>query len=103
MNEVTIGQIENDNQFNFKTKYDEEHELFHDIKNPCKYYEVSELDSNFSKFSRGFSIYSHNIRSITGHWDDILDIINQSQSEQTNGTISFINSQHPRSIYPRCL
>ena len=78
MDEVTLGQIENDKNFNFKSKYDEEHEIFHDINNSCKYYDVSELKNNFSNFKHGFSIYSHNIRSINGHWDDILDTINQN-------------------------
>ena len=80
MNEVTIGQIENDtNQFNFKSKYDDENELFHDINNSCNYYEMSDVKSSFSKLNQGFSIFSHNIRSINGHWKDILDIINENQ------------------------
>ena len=47
MSEITLGQIENDKQFHFNSKYDEEHELFHDIKNSCNYYDVSELKNNF--------------------------------------------------------
>ena len=79
MNDISLGQIEKDKQFHFNTKYDEEHEFFHDIGNSCKYYDVSELVENFSKLKRGFSIYSHNIRSINGHWNDILDTIAQNQ------------------------
>ena len=79
MSEITLGQIENDKQFHFNSKYDEEHELFHDIKNSCNYYDVSELKNNFSQLKQGFSIYSHNIRSINGHWDDILDTIAQNR------------------------
>ena len=36
-------------------------------------YEVSELNK------QGFLTFSHNIRSINGHWDDILDTINTKQ------------------------
>ena len=80
MDEITIGQIENDqNQFNFRSKYDDENELFHNINNSCNYYDMSNLKSNFSKLNQGFSIFSHNIRSINGHWEDILDIINENQ------------------------
>ena len=79
MNEITLGQIENDKNLNFKSKYDEEHEIFHDINNSCKYYDVSELKTNFYNHKQGFSIYSHNIRSINGHWDDLLDTVNQNQ------------------------
>ena len=79
MNEITLGHIENDKKFHFNSKYDEEHELFHDIRNSCSYYDVSDFANTFSKSKRGFSIYSHNIRSINGHWDDILDTVAQNQ------------------------
>ena len=79
MNEITLGHIENDKKFHFNSKYDEEHELFHDIRNSCSYYDVSDFANTFSKSKRGFSIYSHNIRSINGHWEDILDTIDSIQ------------------------
>ena len=41
----------------------------------CRYYEMEEITKTFSKQSNSFSTYFHNIRSINGHWDDILDII----------------------------
>ena len=34
-----------------------------------------ELKNEFVKKKNSFSCYSHNIRSINGHWDDILEII----------------------------
>ena len=80
MNEISLGQIEKDKQFHFNTKYDEEHEFFHDIGNSCKYYDVSDLVENLSKLKRGFSIYSHNIRSINGHWNDIAKLSPNSSS-----------------------
>ena len=40
---------------------------------------MSDFNSKFCNFKEGFSIYSHNIRSITGHWDDILDNLNSTQ------------------------
>ena len=40
--------------------------------------EFKEFKRIFSKDSSKFSTYSHNIRSINGHWDDVLDIINSA-------------------------
>ena len=79
MNDITLGQIENDKDFNFASKYDEDNELLTNNLDSCKYYEVSELKNNFSQYKHGFSTFSHNIRSINGHWDDILDTINANQ------------------------
>ena len=79
MNDITLGQIENDKDYNFRSKYDEDNEFFTDNTNSCKYYEVSELKNKFSQYKQGFSTYSHNLRSINGHWDDILDSINANQ------------------------
>ena len=79
MNDITLGQIENDKTFDFRSKYDEDNELYTNNMDMCRYYESPELKSAFGKFKQGFSIYSHNIRSINGHWDDILDSINENQ------------------------
>ena len=79
MNDITLGQIENNKNFNFRTKYDEDNEIYTDNMDMCKYYEMHELKNNFAKYKDGFSTYSHNIRSINGHWDDILDSIKLAQ------------------------
>ena len=75
MNDIGIGQIENDKTYNFKTQYDEENEIFSNLHS-CKYYEMEDISKLHSNKFENFSIYSHNIRSINGHWDDILDIVN---------------------------
>ena len=79
MNDLTLGQIENDKNFNFQSKYDDENELLLMDKHVCKYHEMSDFYGKFCNYKDGFSIYSHNIRSITGHWDDILDNLNSTQ------------------------
>ena len=79
MNDISLGQIENDKNYDFRSKYDEENELYTNNIEKCRYYKVSELKGSFVKHNQGFSIYSHNIRSINGHWDDILDNINTTQ------------------------
>ena len=79
MNDITLGQIENDKNYNFSSKYDEDNDILTNDIDSCKYYEVSELKNKFSQYKQGFSTYSHNIRSINGHWDDILDTINANQ------------------------
>ena len=75
MIDIGLGQIEGDKYYNFAKKYDEDNEIFSQNMNSCKYYEMEEISKVFSNKSDNFSIYSHNIRSMNGHWDDILDII----------------------------
>ena len=45
----------------------------------CKYYEMSEFNTRFSPIKTKFSLYSHNVRSLNGHWDNFLDILNSAQ------------------------
>ena len=79
MNDLGLGQIEDDLNYNFKHKYDVENEIYTDNLHSCKYFEMPEIKNQFLKFKDGFSAYSHNIRSLNGHWEDILDIINSAK------------------------
>ena len=45
----------------------------------CRYYKMSELRKTFIKSKDNFSTYSHNVRSINGHWDTLLDILISAQ------------------------
>ena len=75
MSDINLGQIENDIEYNFKHKYDDENEVFIDNAHSCEYFEMDELKNKFAKHVDCFSTYSHNIRSINRHWEDLLDII----------------------------
>ena len=79
MNDLGLGQIEENLDYNFKHKYDEENEIYTDNLHSCKYFEMPEIINQFMRFKDGFSSYSHNIRSINGHWEDILDLINSAK------------------------
>ena len=74
-----MGQIEDDSNFNFKQKYDEDKEMFDNNLHSCEYYEMGEFKNKFTKHLDSFSTYSHNIRSVNGNWDNILDIINSAK------------------------
>ena len=71
--DISLSQIKDDKNYNFIKKYDEEGDVFN--SHSCKYYEIDELKLIFSKMNDNFSTYSHNVRSLNGHWDDILDIL----------------------------
>ena len=77
--DIDLGQIQDDKIYNFKNQYDDEKELFHDNVHNCEYYEMSELKSTFIKSKDCFSTYSHNVRSLNAHWDDLLDLLNSAQ------------------------
>ena len=79
MNDIGLDQIEGDSNYNFQNLYDEDRDVFDDGVYSCKYYEVSELKTTFIESKNNFSTYSHNIRSINGHWDNLLDILNSAQ------------------------
>ena len=74
-----MGEVEDDKQFNFKSKYDEDNEIFSANLHLCEYLEIQEFKTKYSDNRKCFSTYSYNIHSINGHWDNILDNINSAQ------------------------
>ena len=117
MTDIGLGQIEDDKDLNFKLKYDEDKEIYTDNMHSCEYFEMSDFKNNFSKHIDSFSSYSHNIRSINGHWDDILDIVNPAKPinflcwlfsnlccsgkvvKLSNTSRDFSNARKPLSLY----
>ena len=75
LDDINLGQIGNDNKFNFKNNDDEDREIY-DNYHACNYYEMSEFKTNFAYKKNGFSINSHNIRILNVHLDNLLDIFN---------------------------
>ena len=73
--EKSLSQIEGDVEYNFHKKYDEENDIFYHNLQTCKYFEMNQFRTEFSTKTQNFSTYSHNVRSLNGHWDDILDIL----------------------------
>ena len=79
MPDLGLGQIEKDKNYNFQCKYDEDGEIYDNNSLSCEYYDMSEFKTKFTANTNCFSTYSHNVRSINGHWDNLLDIINSAQ------------------------
>ena len=79
MSDISLGQIEDDPNYNFRNKYDDENEIFNQNAHSCDYFEIDEFKNKFKRNIDSFSTYSHNIRSINGHWEDLLDIISSAQ------------------------
>ena len=79
MNDINLGQIKDDTNFNFKNTFDEDQAILPENLHTCNYFEMEEMKTKFNNYSGGFSTYSHNIRSLNGHWDDIYDLIHSAQ------------------------
>ena len=79
MPDLSLGQIEDDINYNFQSKYDEDQEIYEINAHSCKYYEISEFNTKLRNNTNSFSIYSHNVRSLNGHWDNLTDIFNSLQ------------------------
>ena len=43
MNDISLGQIEGDRNYNFISKYDEDNEVISQNMHSCKYYEMKEI------------------------------------------------------------
>ena len=71
----SLSQIEGDLNYNFIRKYDEENDALSHNLNLCKYFEMDQFKNNLTDKTDNFSTYSHNVRSLNGNRDDILQII----------------------------
>ena len=47
MSDIGLGQIEDDKDFDFKMKYDEDKEIYTNDLHSCNYFEISELKNTF--------------------------------------------------------
>ena len=55
--DINLGQIEDNPNYNFKNKYDEENELFSDNFHSCDYYEMGAVKNKFKRYKDAFSTY----------------------------------------------
>ena len=54
MGDLGLGQIEDDNNYNFKNKYDEDKDIYTNNSHSCEYYEMSEMKKKFFKIKTVF-------------------------------------------------
>ena len=47
MADLGLDQIEDDKNLNFKTKYDEDNEIYTDVMHSCEYYEMPDFKTKF--------------------------------------------------------
>ena len=71
-----MGHIEQNNNFNFRHLFDEENDIYTD-SHICEYVNPNQI--NDLCLVDNFSVYSHNVRSLSGHFNDLLDIIYSMQ------------------------
>ena len=71
-----MGQVENDEQLNFRNVFDDENELYND-NHYCEYVEISQI-SKLTK-TEYFSSFSHNVRSLPGHFDGLIDLLDEAK------------------------
>ena len=68
--------MEANEQLNFKNLFDNDNDIY--ISNHyCEYVEINQI-SNLTK-TDNFSSYSHNVRSLSGHFDDLVDLLDQAK------------------------
>ena len=63
-------------QLNFKHIFDDDNDIYND-NHYCEYVEINQI-SNLTNTDY-FSSYSHNVRSLAGHFDDLVDLLGQAK------------------------
>ena len=68
--------MENNEQLNFKHIFDDENDIYNG-NHYCEYVEINQI-ANLTKCDY-FSSYSHNVRSLSGHFDGLIDLLDQAK------------------------
>ena len=68
--------MEENEQLNFKNIFDDNNDIYNG-NHYCEYVEIGQISSLTN--TDYFSSYSHNVRSLAGHFDDLLDLLDQAK------------------------
>ena len=71
-----LGQVKADEKLNFKKVFDDNNHIYNG-DHSCEYVEIDQIAKLTS--TDNFSMYSHNVRSLAGHFDDLLDLLDQAK------------------------
>ena len=71
----SLGQVKADENLNFKKIFDDNNYIYNGDHH-CEYVEIDQITKLTS--TDNFSVYSHNVRSLAGHFDDLLDLLDQA-------------------------
>ena len=74
--ECSLGQVEANEQLNFKHIFDSDNDIY-SSNHYCEYVEIDQI-ANLTK-NNYFSSYSHNVRSLAGHFDGLVDLLDQAK------------------------
>ena len=71
-----LGRVKADDKLNFKKVFDDNNDIYNG-EHYCEYVEIDDV-SKLTTTSY-FSTYSHNVRSLQGHFDDLVDLLDQAK------------------------
>ena len=71
-----LCRVKADDKLNFKKVFDDNNDIYNG-EHYCEYVEIDEV-SKLTTTSY-FSTYSHNVRSLQGHFDDLVDLLDQAK------------------------
>ena len=68
--------MESNDQLNFKNIFDDDNVIYNE-NHYCEYIELDQIAKLTT--TDYFSIYSHNVRSLPGHFDALIDLLDQAK------------------------
>ena len=88
MDNINLDQVQTNPKMDLRSDLDDD--LYSSITHSCKYYEPDGLhDKLIERDNNSLSYYSHNIRSLPAHWNDLCELLACLQ-EKCNLTIESV-------------
>ena len=74
LSDITLDHVQTENRFDFKDNFEDD--IFTDIQHSCDYLDPNDLNIKLQgRGNSSLSYYSHNIRSLPGHWNDHKELL----------------------------
>ena len=75
---IGLDHVQTEPDYNFKNIINDDEENntpYSNIGHFCEYFEEEDFTYKFKDISKQISTFSHNVRSLTGKWDDFSSLI----------------------------
>ena len=97
MDSLDLGRVQSNPDYDFKKKINPQSEEnnvdvdpYTNIGHTCTYLEPDEFQTRYCNTKGGFSIYSHNVRSLPGKFDGLQALLSNLHTQNKGAFIYYV-------------
>ena len=94
MNNIDLDRVREDKIYNFKSNYsndssdkDDNTLLYNNVGHTCDYIDIHDFSNKYNLLKNQLSFFGHNVRSLTGKFNEFSDLIQSLNSNKFKFTV----------------